>query len=223
MATTVQLILNDALTLLSQASGTSTQTYGTPRMRLFIEQAFFEMFDTPDHVWLGYRRKLTAVPVQNGALTVDLVGIDNIKINDYKDVIHVWHPDGGEPLPEMSSSRSTSSYAGGAILGIEPSSAVPFRPFIVWPSDYTDAVDILVRTRPSIPFTLAQNIYLDHQALVFGAVWAYATDLGNNPGQIVRYEERFRKRMSEMLKGEQRQAIALDSRTATIPTTWRDA
>jgi len=222
MVTTVQLIVNDALGLLSHSPGVSTQTYATPRMRLFVEQAFFEMFDAPEHIWLGYRKKLTGVPVQNGALTIDLVGAHGIKIEDYKDVIHVWHPDGGDPLPEVSSRRSTASYFGGGVVGIEPSTAIPFRPFVIWPADYTETVDILVRSRPSLPFSLSQAIYLDHQALVFGAVWAYSTDLGNNPGQSVRYETRFRKRMQEMLQGEQRQAIALDTRLSTIPTTWRD-
>jgi len=190
-------------------------------MRLFVEQAFFEMFDQPDHVWLGYRDRRT-VAVQNGVLTGDLLGARSTIITEFRDVIHVWRSGGGEPLAEVSPRRSIANFTSGNVHAIEPSSAVANRPFVVWPSSFTGNVDVLTRARPTIPFPMTQVIYLDHLAVVYGAAWAYVTDMGTNPGQAAKYEKQFRGRMQQTLRGEQAQSLKLDARLGHLAGDWQE-
>lgn len=220
MPTTVQAVVDDALLMLRLMPGRATQMFATPVIQLAVEQAFFRVFNTTTHIWSGYRKRIVGAAVVNGTLTSDLVGLRSIRIAEFRDVRRVWQEDYRQPLMMRSDMENDyTTDASGSALWIEASNEVAYRPFTVEP-DFTGNVNVLVRTRPPRPFALADVLYMDHDMLVYAAIFAHLTGSGANPGQLSSAQDEFMTAYKAALQDEQQHGVAFDGSSANIPSAW---
>jgi hypothetical protein len=220
MPSTVQAIMDDALTMLRLMPGRATQQYAAPIIRLSVEQAFFQVFNSTEHIWSGYRKRVLGVAIVNGAMSSDLVGLRSIPVAEFRDVKRVWQEDYRNPILMRSDMENDfTTTASGTALWIEPSMDVANRPFKVMP-DFDGTVNVLVRTRPPRPFALTDVIYMDHDMLVYAAVFAHLTGSGANPGQLDATQTAFLTAYRAALREEQQHGVSFDGVSADIPMSW---
>lgn len=219
---TVDQVVADAMLEVSMVPGLSTQSYGTPRLRKFVEDAFFFMFDE-NHNWNAFTDRVT-VNIANGVLTADLVGALNIKIKEYRDVLAVWPDGSNRELREMSYSFNATTLSGGSLRYRAPSNAIPNRPFKVYPTDFTGVAHTLVRSRLVGPFDGSQELHLDKLALSKGAAYMYLAATGTNASHAASLQSQFVSRVNAVKTQENSGIIAKDDRMAPDTTgQWFEA
>lgn len=219
MPTTVTAIVSDALTSLRLMPGQATQQYATPIIQLAVEQAFFRAFNETEHLWAGYKRRLSDVAVSNGNLTGDLLGVRGIPIAEFRDVRRVWQTDFRQPILMRSDMENEINDLTGLALWVEPSYEVANRPFTIQP-DFTGTINVLVRTRPPRPFALSDAIYMDHDMLVYGAIFMHLAGSGANPGQLDLAQSSFISALNNAVRDEQQHGTAFGPEGYEIPMSW---
>lgn len=208
---TVNQVVQSAMQELSLVAGLSTQQYATPRLRKFVEDAFFLMFDDEDHYWNRFIERVD-LAVANGLLTENVVGALGIIITDYRDILAVWPDGSSKQLVDLGFLTNASTLTGSTARYKAPSNTVSGRPFRIYPTGFTGTVQALVRSRLPQPFDDAQELYLDKTALAKGTAFMYLASTGTNAGHAASLQAQFVSRVNQVKLQENTVTIAKDPR-----------
>lgn len=210
-APVVQDIITAAITELSQVPGLSVQIYATPRLQQFVQSAL--LLEIEEMWWpplMCYQ--LVAPDPATGLLTADLQGPIST-INEYGDIAGVFRDGRHKKIPELPQSINPFALASsGHVRFISPDSTLANRPIRVWPTGAAENIALFMRQRPSMPLTLASQVYLDATLLLYDACWMYAVDDGTIPAQVNKYQVLAANRRKKMISRYAQQPLALDSR-----------
>jgi hypothetical protein len=218
MQTTVQDIVSDVITELSQVPGVATQLYSAGIIRQFVQDAFLLEFE--DMWWPDYMTYFTvALDGTTGRISSDLIGPLG-PISEYGDIAFVWPEGDNRRLQELPPGVNPTTLTGGGLRFISPDYTTANRPLRAWPSESAGNIVIWARQRPKLPLAEADTVNLDRLLLTYGAAWMYCVDDGTVPAQVTKYEMLAVKRRVQVKSRYAQQPLPLDARQSQIPGEW---
>lgn len=214
MYVTLNEIVQDIISLLSQAGGTGSQRYSQPRIELIVNNLFDQLYVRQ---WWPQLMDWYNLPLDgvNGLPVGDMSAVKR-----YEDIKGVFFDGSDMPLPELPTTNfNPINVAPGQGLYISPQNAVVDKVFRVWSPTTVGNVQFWARLHPG-RYTSNQVVKFDRTALVLGGAWAYAEDDGSNPGATQKFQNMFDSRMSILENELKDKPITTRPGYHQIPRTW---
>lgn len=213
MPMTLLAIAEEVITELSQVPGVSTQIYSADRIKLMVQNAFFDLFEK--RWWDEYTDTFTvALDGITGRITSDLEDAAGA-VTEWRDIQLVWPENFNKPLTLAPKLMNPSTISGTYPVYVRSDATVAKRPLRVLPANATGNIVVLGRRRPAKPLSDSYSILLDDMMMKWAACWQYAVDDGTNQAQIAKYEKQMIEREQLVTASYNTHPIALDSYTNT--------
>ena len=224
--TTVADITDDVVKRLHQVSGTSVQTYSEP----VIEELVVDTFNLlhAKEWWPEYMR-WSSQDLDGSTGVIDTDILTSPEFASFGDIRGVWLDGENDPIPRLSEHENPYEYSGTRPLFLEALAASATnqstRLFRVWPLASTGTLYIHHRFRTRERLQSTDDVYLDRDLLMYGAVAAYLADDGSMPDMLDRYERKFDVRYRDITANFKQIAIEAKNISQSygrrgIPTRW---
>lgn len=206
---TVDAITQRLIRLSGQVPGVSVQVYST--------DIFYDMINTTMRMiarkywWPHLMKYFTGLALDGvtGVLTTDLSGVQ-----DHTDIKSIYYDDCGDPLTYAGENINATKITGDKPIfytALPMSDALYLkRLIIVYP--VTATADITIRARIVPDTVLPGNIVpLDQDLIVFGVLWSFFEDEGDNPQQASKYKALFDAKFTELVTAMSNHRVPLGS------------
>lgn len=205
---TVQEIVTRLTRLSGQVPGVGIQTYGAD---IFVDMINVAVSTVCRKYWWPHLMDWMTVQLDGstGVPTTDLTGV-----RDHTDIKAIYYDNYPKPLAYTTDSVNPTRYSGTVPLGYE---ALPIshpqyatRLIRIIPVESTGSLKLRVRLMPA---TLGVNdtVPMDADLIVFGVLWSYFEDEGDNPQQAGKYKNLFDSKFTELIAATATHRIPLDS------------
>jgi hypothetical protein len=216
----VSKIVDRLIRLSGQVPGTSVQVYS--------QDVFIDLVNTTvrivarkcwwPHLMWTHDGSLDGA---NGVLTNDVTNVQ-----DHTDIKAVFVDEDPYPLPRFSPELNLANFAtGDKPCGYAP---LPFwhefykaRLIRIFPPTAKGFLHLHVRTLP-IELGFNDIVVFDQDLIVFGTMWMYFEDEGDNPQQASKYKALFDAKYAELVSAMSTHRVSLDNNRPYAPYIWQE-
>lgn len=208
MATFSDLITR-TITRLSMVPGYGVQTYAEDQI---AEMIYHKFVTARDQMWWDDLMEFTTLtvdanglPTENVVRTLPAVPVgDEIVINKYSDIQHVWRATGDDnPIPSRPRRTNPNRSLYQRTRG--PNSTKVIK---IWGAQSGE--QFTLRYKLYYPmFDADDEVPFDEQLMILGACWDYLEDDGSNPMQIEKFKNLYVSRMETLAAAENGEAILM--------------
>lgn len=222
MATKVQVSdLIDRLTRLAgQVPGTSVQAYG--------QDTFLDMLNSTIRMvarkywWPELMHRIdTASDGVTGVVTADLSAYE-----DWKDLRFLFIDNWPNPLARMSNMHNPLLYTSSIAMGWEalPTDHASYASKLIRLFPYTvqHTVTLIMRMMPARLRSTSDYVFFDEDLIVFGVLWQYFEDEGDNPQQAARYKALFDSKYNQIVGNIAEQPLSTNGNMPPYPGEWME-
>lgn len=204
-------LVQRTVTRLSMVSGIGVQVYAEDRI---AEMIWHKWLMVRDELWWDDLMRYAVLtqdangrPMENVVRQLPLSpNGDEIVINDYNDIQHVWRNDVRRPLSEMAlRSNPAGMLKQGSTLFRTPDTQKVIRFAPIMPGK-----KMVVRYKVWHEYFQPDDIVpMDDQLIILGAVYDYLEDDGTNAGQTEKFRNMFNDRLRQMKSRDNAREIGL--------------
>ena len=191
---TVENIIEDVITELSQVAGPSVSRYAEDQIMAKINNSFDKFFQKmwwPEYcTW--YERTLDGT---NGLVSQQLPDIAS-----FNDVRVIYRGQESRPIPLLPATRNPFNLGSGRVQFISgDATAEDYGWFKSWPRDATDDIKIHARVHPGT-FTGGTRIYIPRLIMVYSCAWQISEDDATNPGASEKFQVMLEKQWEDYMQ-----------------------
>jgi hypothetical protein len=187
---TLDELIERTITRMSMVSGRGTQLYAEDKVAEMIQHKFDVLFD--ENFWPDYTSVAQyTLDGATGIVTTDLSTL----IKRFVDIDYVMIGNTNTKLTSLPTTINPFGLSGTTPVYLAPNNSTT-RPFKVYPITATGNVTVRFRTKPAT-FVGEDEVKMDDQLLILGAVYDYLEDDASNPGATQKFEAMFDSRRKQ--------------------------